>query len=172
MTSKIRSKIARLSHFNQRPGGITIDTIVVHSMYVPQSDGSRSFELAAAVSCLDSEKVSAHYIIARNGEIISCVDEGNRAWHAGKSVMPGGDKRENVNDFSIGIELMGSPESGFTDAQYQALATLTKELCSRHPIKNFVGHDDISPGRKTDPGSAFDWKRYLNLISRDSKISS
>jgi N-acetyl-anhydromuramyl-L-alanine amidase AmpD len=90
------------------------------------------------------------------------VAEDKKAWHAGISTMPE-DGREGVNDFSIGIELIGTEDTDFTEAQYQALALLTKEILSRHTIRYIYGHCDVAPGRKTDPWN-FDWLRYRQDI--------
>ncbi len=75
------------------------------------------------------------------------------------------DRREGVNDFSIGIELLTSPAQDFTEAQYLELANLINAICSRHPIRNIVGHDHIAPGRKSDPGPTFNWKHLKNLLN-------
>lgn len=153
-----------LTHFNKRPSDISIDTLVIHSMYCPSAPMGQEFDVDRCVQTLEQAQVSAHYTIDRSGQVYAHVEEQQRAWHAGVSRMPGSDGRENVNDFSIGIELIGSPESGFTDAQYSSLVDLSLEISSRHNIKNFVGHDQISPGRKSDPGPAFDWTRYMDAM--------
>ena len=88
---------------------------------------------------------------------------GSRAWHAGASNWRG---RGRCNDFSIGIELEGSDDTPFEDVQYQALAELTRALQARYPIADIVGHSDIAPGRKTDPGSHFDWALYREMLSK------
>ncbi|MCB9030767.1 MAG: 1,6-anhydro-N-acetylmuramyl-L-alanine amidase AmpD [Deltaproteobacteria bacterium] len=150
-------------NFNDRPKSQEVDTIVIHSMFAQFVEPELQFDPDICIATLDQESVSAHYVISREGEIYQLVDEELRAWHAGVSQMP--DLRENVNDFSLGIELIGSPESGFTDLQYEALIRLTINVCSRHKIKHFVGHDQIAPGRKTDPGANFDWNRYLSALS-------
>jgi AmpD protein len=103
------------------------------------------------------QKVSAHFLIRRRGELIQFVPCGHRAWHAGASCWRG---RERCNDFSIGIELEGTDHIVFEDAQYEALAALTCALQRRYPITDIVGHSDIAPERKTDPGPCFDWQRY------------
>lgn len=104
--------------------------------------------------------VSAHYLIERSGGIFELVACENIAFHAGKSKMPRPeDGREGVNAFSIGIELVGGPESGFTAAQYESLAALTRHLRRIYPVENVYGHSDIAPGRKTDP-EQFDWTRF------------
>jgi AmpD protein len=84
-----------------------------------------------------------------------------RAWHAGTSTWRG---RERCNDFSIGVELEGTDDLPYTDAQYVSLAALTRALRRRYPLRDVAGHCDIAPGRKTDPGPAFDWKRFRKLI--------
>ncbi|MCC5876062.1 MAG: N-acetylmuramoyl-L-alanine amidase [Candidatus Sumerlaeia bacterium] len=119
----------------------------------------------------ESYKVSAHYAIGRDGEIVRFVDDNDRAWHAGPSKMPN-DGRERVNNFSIGIELMSSHpdddktvvthEDAYTEEQYTSLKKLIAHLCSLHDIKYVVGHDEIAPGRKTDPGPLFLWERVRN----------
>lgn len=108
-------------------------------------------------------RVSAHFVIRRDGACTQFVPCLKRAWHAGESYWRG---RARCNDFSIGIELEGSDEVAFEDAQYDALARLTRALKSAYPIADVVGHSDIAPGRKTDPGPQFDWLRYRKLISR------
>ncbi|MEN9316098.1 MAG: hypothetical protein RIS35_2491 [Pseudomonadota bacterium] len=107
-------------------------------------------------------RVSSHFLVRRRGEVIQFVGCGERAWHAGASVFQG---RDRCNDFSIGIELEGSGEVAFTRAQYRCLAALTRRLCNLFPLRWVAGHEDIAPGRKTDPGPLFDWDRYLDDIA-------
>lgn len=116
----------------------------------------------------ETYNVSAHYIIARDGKIVRLVDDNDRAWHAGRSVMPT-DGREGANAFSIGIEFMSSHpdddptvvthEDAYTEEQYAALDRLMAYLCDKHPITAVVGHDEIAPDRKNDPGPLFQWER-------------
>ena len=113
-------------------------------------------------------KVSAHFFIRRDGEIIQFVPCTQRAWHAGASTWCG---RERCNDFSIGVELEGSDTIAFTDTQYTALIQLTRELRTAYPIQDVVGHSDIAPGRKTDPGPCFDWVRYREGVGEFSPPS-
>lgn len=104
-------------------------------------------------------EVSAHFLIRRTGEVVQFVSADERAWHAGVSSWCG---REHCNDFSIGIELEGTDDAPYEDPQYEALAALISLLRSHYPsIRSdaIVGHSDIAPGRKTDPGPAFDWQR-------------
>ncbi|NOT17798.1 MAG: 1,6-anhydro-N-acetylmuramyl-L-alanine amidase AmpD [Sulfuriferula sp.] len=101
-------------------------------------------------------RVSSHFLIRRDGELIQFVPCSKRAWHAGLSNWQGWDR---CNDFSVGIELEGDDYSAFTDAQYQQLNALIIALQSRYPNTALTGHSDIAPGRKTDPGPYFDWSR-------------
>ena len=162
-------------HHNNRPAPPLIDTIVVHSMHDNQPlspvttnllPPSPDPYLTTCAEILANHQVSAHYLIGRYGALCQCVSEDLRAWHAGASCMPfEDDRREGVNDFSIGIELLTSPAQDFTEAQYLELANLINAICSRHPIRNIVGHDHIAPGRKSDPGPTFNWKHLKNLLN-------
>lgn len=107
-------------------------------------------------------RVSAHFLIRRDGTLIQFVPCALRAWHAGVSAWRG---RQRCNDFSIGVELEGSDDVRYDDAQYQVLARLTRALHRRYPLTDVVGHSDIAPQRKSDPGPAFDWPRYRKSIS-------
>lgn len=109
-------------------------------------------------------RVSAHFFIRRDGEVIQFVSTEDRAWHAGQSCWRG---RERCNDFSIGIELEGCDTVPFEDIQYERLAWLLDELEARYPIQDVVGHSDIAPGRKTDPGPCFDWEQLA--AKRDAR---
>jgi len=102
-------------------------------------------------------RVSAHFFVRRNGDIVQLVSTDARAWHAGVSQFEG---RERCNDFSIGIEVEGTDALPYTDDQYRTLARLSRALCERHPLRAVRGHEHIAPGRKTDPGPAFDWARF------------
>ena len=104
-----------------------------------------------------SEKVSSHFLIRRDGSLAQFVPCTLRAWHAGVSTWRG---REHCNDYSIGVELEGTDDVPYTDAQYAMLAALTRALRRRYPVLDVAGHCEIAPDRKTDPGPAFDWKRF------------
>jgi len=155
---------------DDRPGTV-VSMIVVHAISLPPSQfGSGDIE-RLFTNALDPEahpyfanihqlRVSAHFLIRRDGALIQFVSCFQRAWHAGKSCWNG---REQCNDFSIGIELEGSDEIPFEDAQYQQLLELIKQLRESFPVQDVVGHSDISPGRKTDPGPFFDWQRLGEL---------
>lgn len=135
----------------------TIDTIVLHSSY--NSLGGDPYAVGKLVEIYESYGVSAHYLIDRGGKIYRLVGDQNIAYHAGASKMPDG--RKNVNDFSIGIEIMNKEDTEYTKAQYEAVNTLVGTLKKKYGIKYVVGHGDIAPDRKTDPWN-FDWKKLKN----------
>lgn len=147
---------SRLIGFGHRtpPSPRTLDTIVLHSSY--NASGGDAYDREKIIGQYEQYGVGAHYLIERNGRILRLVEEGDIAYHAGESKMPDG--RRNVNDFSIGIELVATEESGYTDKQYQAVNDLIADIKTRHPIKDIVGHGDVAPKRKSDPWK-FDWKR-------------
>lgn len=131
-----------------------IDTIIVHTSY--NAIGDDPHDIDDIIKQYKQYEVSAHYLIGRDGTIYRLVKEENIAWHAGVSKMPDG--RTNINDFSIGIEVVNTKDGKFSDAEYQALNRLIGDLWKKYPIKNILGHDDIAPGRKTDPWG-IDWTR-------------
>lgn len=132
----------------------TIDTVVLHSSY--NSLGGDPYSVSEIVKIYESYEVSAHYIIDRSGKIYRLVEDKNISYHAGASKMPDG--RKNVNDFSIGIELINKMDTEYTSAQYDAVNDLIAYLKKKYPIKSVVGHGDIAPDRKTDPWN-FNWKK-------------
>jgi len=146
-------------NFNERPDGVEIDTVVIHYT------GMESFDKAFSRLCDKEAEVSAHYIIKEDGEIINLVHEGKRAWHAGVSSWRG---RDNVNDYSIGIELVNKGHEfgyeAFPSRQMDSLLRLLEELMEKHPIqlRNIVGHSDIAPTRKEDPGELFNWELLVS----------
>jgi len=158
-----------------RPAGAVIDVLVVHCISVPPGEYGGPYIEQLLCNRLNPNdhawfakicdlRVSAHFLIRRTGSLTQFVPTCLRAWHAGQSFI---DDRSNVNDFSIGIELEGTDDSEFTDAQYDSLVQLTKILMAAYPEisrSNLVAHSDIAPGRKTDPGVCFDWGRYLREI--------
>lgn len=157
---------------DSRPPNTVIDMLVIHNISLPPGKfgGSaiaqlftNTLDLAAHpyYAQLKDLKVSAHFLIRRNGEIVQFVPCVKRAWHAGASSWQG---RTTCNDFSIGVEMEGSDNVPFGDPQYAALIRLTRRLKRAYPIRYVVGHSDIAPGRKTDPGQCFDWTRYLARV--------
>ena len=163
---------------DDRPPGEPIRLIVIHAISLPPDDFGGPGVEQLFTNALDPEahpyyatighlRVSAHYFIRRDGETICFVDPDRRAWHAGASCWNG---RERCNDFSIGIELEGCDTRPFEPVQYERLAALVAELKRRYPIEAVVGHSDIAPGRKTDPGPFFDWNRLNALLARRDDI--
>lgn len=132
----------------------SIDTVVIHSSY--DLNGSDPYSTSGIIKEYTDYGVSAHYLIDRKGVIYRLVEDKNIAYHAGVSKMPDG--RKNVNDFSIGIEMMNTEKGQFTSAQYRAVNDLIASLKKQYKIKFVVGHNDIAPDRKTDPWN-FDWKK-------------
>jgi len=163
------------SHFDERPAQCDISLLVIHNISLPAGQFNTPYVDDLFMGCIDCNahssfsdleglKVSAHCFIKRCGEVIQYVPFEKRAWHAGRSCFAG---QQNCNDFSIGIELEGTDTTNYTDAQYQSLAALTQAIMQRYPkitASNIVGHCDIAPGRKTDPGASFNWRKFFNLI--------
>jgi AmpD protein len=160
---------------NERPAGTGVELLVVHNISLPAGCFGGGYIEALFTNRLDCGadpsfaelaglEVSAHLLIDRAGAVTQFVGFDQRAWHAGKSRFA---ERENCNDFSIGIELEGTDLLPYTDAQYAVLAAVTRLLMRRYPAlesRRIVGHSDIAPGRKTDPGPAFEWARLRRLL--------
>ncbi|HJQ61464.1 MAG TPA: 1,6-anhydro-N-acetylmuramyl-L-alanine amidase AmpD [Burkholderiales bacterium] len=156
---------------DDRPLGVAVELIVIHAISLPPGEFGGSAIVDLFTNRLDCSahpyyanlvplEVSAHFLVRRDGEVIQFVACGKRAWHAGVSNWCG---RSRCNDYSIGIELEGSEDVPFEDAQYEALAAVTQALKAGYPVSGIVGHSDIAPGRKTDPGPHFDWDRFRAL---------
>jgi N-acetyl-anhydromuramoyl-L-alanine amidase len=154
-------------NFDQRPADAAIELIVVHNISLPPGcyGGGHIERLFTNIldpnadptfADLATMRVSAHLLIERDGAAVQFVSCLERAWHAGVSEF---EQRVRCNDFSIGIELEGTDDDPYADAQYATLQQLIEQLVSRYPIRAVRGHCDIAPGRKTDPGPAFDWRR-------------
>lgn len=170
-------------HFDDRDSAYNscddIDLLVIHNISLPpakvEADFNNDYVEAFFAGQLDPEahpyfkdiadlRVSSHLYIKRTGEVIQFVPLNKRAWHAGVSEFLG---RAKCNNFSIGIEMQGTDEMPFTDAQYEALIKVTKEIKGLFPNivnEHIVGHEHIAPGRKTDPGQCFDWTRYKSQL--------
>ena len=163
-------------NMDDRPEGSDINLLVLHSISLPPGEyGGNSIEQLFTNSLpsdahpyfqqIHQLEVSAHVLIKRDGSIIQFVPFNKRAWHAGESCYQG---NERCNDFSIGIELEGTDTDIFENRQYETLVKLVKALCKHYPsisIQRIAGHSDIAPGRKTDPGSGFDWDRVSALLA-------
>ncbi len=163
-------------NFGERPAGSAVSLLVVHSISLPPghyggpwieqffcnqlNPGEHPYFASIA-----SLQVSSHLLIRRDGELVQFVNLLKRAWHAGRSCFAG---QEECNDYSIGIELEGTDTAPYTRVQYQALAHVSALIIRAWPAieaDRITGHSDIAPGRKTDPGPAFDWSRYRRLLA-------
>ena len=162
-------------HSGSRPNG-EISLIVVHGISLPAGHFGGKFieELFCKkldtsahndFSGLSGAEVSSHLLITRDGLVLQFVPFNQCAWHAGDSEFKG---RSTCNNFSVGIELEGTDNSKYTESQYQVLAKICKILIVTYDIPNehVVGHSDIAPGRKTDPGRYFEWDRFRKLVSK------
>lgn len=161
---------------DSRPASGFVNSLVIHAISLPPGEFGGNFVEQLFCNCLNANahpyfaticklKVSAHFYISRTGSIVQFVSTRERAWHAGESIFRG---LEKVNDFSIGIELEGCDTAPFTDAQYHSLIELSLCLSEVYPAitkTRIVGHSEIAPGRKTDPGPLFEWDRYLKALS-------
>jgi AmpD protein len=164
-------------NWDERPPDTQISLLVVHNISLPPGafGGPWIDRLFANRLPADAHpyfagiaglRVSAHLLIRRDGQVVQYVPYEKRAWHAGQSRFEG---RQNCNDFSIGIELEGTDQTAYTDTQYQQLASLSRALMNRYPHitpARIVGHADIAPRRKTDPGPSFDWARFRSLLGQ------
>ncbi len=161
-----------------RPEGTAITLLVIHNVSLPPGefggDGVTELftnrlrpETHPYYATISGLKVSSHFFIRRDGEIIQFVSCNQRAWHAGLSCWQG---KTRCNDFSIGIELEGSDHTPFSGAQYTALAALTQCLCTDYPISDITGHLHIAPDRKTDPGPCFNWQTYATLVGNHADV--
>jgi N-acetyl-anhydromuramoyl-L-alanine amidase len=163
-----------------RPAGTDAELIVVHGISLPPGEfggpwierlftNTLPLDLHPYFAEIGDLRVSSHLLVARDGSLTQFVKFTDRAWHAGQSSYLG---RQACNDFSIGIELEGVDEIAYSAEQYAALAQAVAALCDAYPRLSpdrLVGHSDISPGRKTDPGPAFDWARAKSLIEAASR---
>ncbi len=165
---------------NERPDPADVSLLVIHNISLPPGEYGTGCVQEFFCNQLDCDshpffdeirglEVSSHLLIERDGSCTQFVSFDARAWHAGVSEFCG---RDNCNDFSIGIELEGCDTEAYTDAQYQSLAAVTGELMRTYPLitpDRITGHSDIAPGRKTDPGPAFDWERYRALLDAEGE---
>ncbi len=166
---------AHSPNWNERPPGIPIDLLVIHSISLPPGEFGGPWVDDLFLNRLDPGahpyfrqiadlRVSAHLLIRRDGSLTQYVPLHLSAWHAGKSSFLG---RVNCNDYAIGIELEGTDERPFDDAQYTSLLLATRQIMQCYPAitaERITDHSTIAPGRKTDPGPHFDWRRYLQLL--------
>lgn len=155
--------------------GWEVDAVVIHHISLPPGRFGGDHVEAFFLNRLDPSghpyfaeiadlRVSAHFLVARDGCVTQFVDTDLKAWHAGRSELDG---VADVNRFSVGVELEGDEQSGYTEAQYGALERLLRELAAGHPAltpERVVGHEHVSPGRKCDPGPRFDWERVRGFL--------
>lgn len=167
-------------NYNERPVGTAgeVSLLVVHNISLPPAQFGGGYVQAFFQNRLPIDEhpyfseianlqVSSHLFIERNGQIVQFVNLNDRAWHAGQSCYQG---RDNCNDFSIGIELEGTDTLPYTEQQYAALLELTQAICVAYPQitpSRITGHQYIAPGRKTDPGIAFQWQRLFSGLIRN-----
>lgn len=158
-------------HCDARPAGAAPELIVIHGISLPPGEfggpwidrlftGNISADAPPSLHDVAGLRVSAHALVRRDGALTQYVGFGRRAWHAGQSAYRG---RTACNDFSIGIELEGTDTTPYAEAQYESLAELTALLLAAYPSlssEHIAGHSDIAPGRKSDPGAAFDWEHF------------
>jgi AmpD protein len=156
-----------------RPPGTEITLLVVHNISLPPGEFGGTAIAELFTNRLDpgahpyfatvaQQRVSAHFLVGRDGALTQFVSCAERAWHAGVSAWRG---RAQCNDFSIGVELEGTDVLAYEAAQYRVLARLIRALRRRYPVADLAGHQDIAPGRKTDPGPAFDWDCLRRLLA-------
>jgi AmpD protein len=159
-------------NFGPRPVADDVSLAVVHSISLPPGvyggdeieqlfTNQLDWSAHPYFEQIRGAEVSAHFLIRRDGELIQFVAVTDRAWHAGRSSWHG---RDNCNDYSVGIELEGLEDTAFEAAQYQSLSTLLDALSQRWPITQIAGHEHVAPGRKRDPGQAFDWRHLQALL--------
>lgn len=165
---------------DDRPDGQSPELIVLHGISLPPGEYGGPHIESLFTNCLDwgahpyfaeieGMKVSAHLLIRRDGQVVQFVPFGRRAWHAGQSKFRG---RDACNDFSIGIELEGCDDSPYADAQYTRLIPVVRAIIAAYPRispREIAGHCDIAPGRKSDPGPAFDWLRLYDGLGVDTE---
>ncbi len=158
-------------NFDARPDGMPVELVVLHNISLPPGQFGTGDIEAFFQNRLDATRhpffesirdvrVSAHFLVGRDGELVQFVACTQRAWHAGQSDYCG---RERCNDFSIGIEIEGTDDEPFTPAQYETVSAVVGALRITYPIRGVAGHSDIAPGRKTDPGPHFDWGRLAGM---------
>ena len=164
------------AHWDERPDGAAVDLVVVHCVSLPEGQFNTGYPQQLFTGCLDCDahesfadlrdlRVAPHLFVARDGAVCQFVALDKRAWHAGESSWRG---RRGCNDYSIGIELEGCIAQAYEAAQYQSLHNVLRALLRRYEtlsVDAVVGHNEIAPGRKFDPGPQFDWARVLRNLA-------
>ncbi|MDT8377179.1 MAG: 1,6-anhydro-N-acetylmuramyl-L-alanine amidase AmpD [Mariprofundaceae bacterium] len=169
-------------HFNERPDGTAVDLIVLHAISLPPGEFGMQSVADFFMGTLDTDRhpgfadlkgsnVSAHFVVDRKGAITQFVPLSKRAWHAGASSWEG---RDNCNDYAIGIEMIGDEKARFTQSQYRETARLCRVLMAHFPDisrQRIVGHQDVAPDRKWDPGRQWQWLKFYRSFSRIRKLN-
>ena len=174
MNNPAPERIVDSPNCDERPGGVAVTLLLVHSISLPPGEYGGDAIERLFTNRLDPQahpyfkeisalRVSSHFLVRRDAELVQFVAPERRAWHAGASSWRG---RGGCNDFSIGVELEGTDDSPFEPAQYARLGLLVAQLRSRFPLRDIAAHSDVAPGRKTDPGTRFDWPLLLASLSR------
>ena len=160
-------------NFGPRPEGASVELAVIHSISLPPGRyGGDAIERLFTNRLVDLDahpyyarlrglRVSSHFLVRRDGELLQFVGCDDAAWHAGESAWRG---RQRCNEFSVGVELEGLEGLTFEDAQYERLVMLLRALAGRYPMRGVAGHEDVAPGRKRDPGPGFDWPRLRTAL--------
>ncbi|HEX2668646.1 MAG TPA: 1,6-anhydro-N-acetylmuramyl-L-alanine amidase AmpD [Gammaproteobacteria bacterium] len=170
-------------HCDARPAGMAVDLLVIHGISLPPGEfggpwieqlflGQLPPDAHSYFKDIAGLRVASHLLIRRDGEVVQFVPFHMRAWHAGASRFQ---DREACNDFSIGIEIEGDDTTPYAGPQYSSLACVSAALMRAYPgitTSRIVGHSDIAPGRKTDPGPAFDWMRYRDILASQPRAGS
>ncbi len=168
------ARVVTSPNCDARPAGTEVSLLVLHSISLPPGEYGGDAIERLFTNCLDPAahpyfreicalKVSSHFLVRRDGALVQFVPVHARAWHAGASRWRGLDR---CNDFSIGVELEGTEDGPFTEAQYRSSARLAGALRAAVPLRDVAAHSDIAPGRKSDPGRGFAWARFLAALSR------
>jgi N-acetyl-anhydromuramoyl-L-alanine amidase len=167
----------RSPNFGPRPVDVSIDLILIHAISLPPGkygggEVQRLFtnrldwDTHPYFKSIEGMQVSSHFYIARTGDLWQFVPVVHRAWHAGVSCHQG---RDNCNDFSVGIELEGVDGGLFEAAQYESLGSLCNAIAQEFPIRAIAGHEHVAPGRKSDPGSGFNWLNLQHMMALDAQ---
>jgi AmpD protein len=162
-------------NFGARPAGATVDLVVLHSISLPPGryggdeieqlfTNTLDWSAHPYFETIRGLKVSAHFVVRRDGELLQFVSVDDRAWHAGKSSWEG---REDCNSWSIGIELEGLEGDAFEPVQVERLVALLHAIDNERPVRQVVGHEHVAPGRKLDPGAGFDWPDLVRRLGWD-----
>jgi AmpD protein len=160
-------------NYDDRPEASLPELVVLHNISLPPQDFSGDAVERFFTNRLSPDehpyfasiahlRLSTHFFVRRNGQVLQFVDCDKRAWHAGVSQWRG---RSRCNDFSIGIEIEGSDHQAFELPQYESVAELIRQLCHHYPVTGVAGHEHIAPGRKTDPGPCWDWDWLMTHVN-------